>query len=148
MSDMSMSASIAWILPVTFIPGLAILILSTINKRNHIYDIITDRMDKDNPALVPIIHIHLNRLRYIHLALTMLYAGIGSLGLSSLLGGITSELTAISMYVVLILVCLGLLFLCIAVGMLIYESSLSTKAMKQEFRLNEARMHQLIQANA
>ncbi len=127
-----MTPSIAWILPVTFIPGLAILIMSTINKRTHVYDIVTNRMDRKDPELVPVIKIHLRRLRFIHLALTMLYSGIGSLALASLTGGLTSEWVEISAYLVVGLIVLGLIFLSIAVGFLIYESSLSTKALLKE----------------
>lgn len=74
----------SWILPFTFIPGVAMLILSTSNRFYHVKELIRGKLI-DEAKMVPwSLDDLMGRARLLHRALVVQYISIGSFALSAL----------------------------------------------------------------
>ncbi|MEO0897057.1 MAG: DUF2721 domain-containing protein [Bacteroidota bacterium] len=124
----------AFIIPVSFIPGIAILIVSTINKRSNIYDAISNYSHRQMPP-EELILLQEKRLIIIHRILTLLYLAVAFFSLSSFLGGLTINEMDLNQVIMVVLLCVGILFITVASFFLIYESHLATKAIIHESAL-------------
>lgn len=124
--------SLAWIFPVTFIPGLALLVMSSIHKRGYISQSISEYFMHDQQIPLEIVRLQEKRLELIHSALTSLYLGIFTFALSSLLGGLASLVVPVWRIIMVIMICWGILFLGAAAIILIFESRDATRVMKKE----------------
>ncbi len=129
--------SFSWILPVSFLPGIAILILSTINKRNYIYVALSSSISLIGKIDSAVMDLQEKRLKIIHQVLTLLYLGVASFSLSSLVGGLTLSEMALGNGLIMVLLCSGILSVTIGASLLIYESHLATKSIIRESKLRQ-----------
>lgn len=121
-----------WILPLSFIPGVGLLIMSTSNRFGQLNMEISKSLA--NP---PINRIFLNRLVYrsylFSYALVALYISVGSFSLGSLVGGLTLEWRSSFSHIILILtICLGVLCVLIASVLLMLESVSNLRSIKTQ----------------
>ena len=78
----------AWVLPFTFIPGAAMLILSTSNRYYHIKELIREVMQEERKKELWSFENLMRRARLFHRALVLLYVAIGNFSLSALTSNI------------------------------------------------------------
>lgn len=74
----------SWILPFTFIPGVAMLILSTSNRFYHVKELIRGKLIDDAKMTPWSLDDLMGRARLLHRALVLQYVSIGSFALSAL----------------------------------------------------------------
>ena len=81
-----------WYLPITLVPGIGLLILSTSNLMLTLTNeigVIIPRLKKEEDI---IIYQKINQLKRLNLTMVLLYIAVACLVLSSLIGGITENL--------------------------------------------------------
>jgi len=122
----------AFILPVSFIPGIAILIVSTINKRSNIHEVLLQYRREEHPIPEGHFEIQEKRLLIIHRILTLLYLAVAFFSLASFLGGLTINTMELNEMIMFILLCIGILFITSAAFLLIYESHVATQSVRME----------------
>jgi len=84
-----------WIVPVTLVPGIALIVLSTSNFVISLNREITE-LNNNKDKYQEIISLKLIQLRRLNLALLMLYIGIFFFLTSGILGAITEPVTIYS----------------------------------------------------
>ena len=78
----------SWILPFTFIPGVAMMVLSTSNRLYYVTSMIREIVVTKNHIYANDVEKLLARIRHFHLALVSFYISIGLLAFSALVGNI------------------------------------------------------------
>lgn len=78
----------AWVIPLTFLPGVAALILSTSNRYFNVKNLIRSAVDKGKKEYA--LHL-LRRCKFFHRALTFLYLSIGCFSIAALLGNLSNN---------------------------------------------------------
>lgn len=130
-----MEESIAlWIVPLTFLPGIGALILSTSNRFFHVNGLIRTEI-KDNPGNKEYVQKLLKRSELFHGALACLYLAIASFSIASLLANIYTNWILGHMTVRFMsdgLVLLGVVLVVMASIQLIRESFLSARALRKQ----------------
>ena len=130
-----MEAGIAlWIVPLTFLPGIGALILSTSNRFFHVNGLIRTEL-KDNADNKDYIQKLLRRSELFHGALTCLYSAIASFSIASLLANLYAHWLLGHMTVRFIsdgLVLLGVVLVVMASVQLIRESFLSARILRKQ----------------
>ena len=80
-----------WIVPLTFLPGVAGLILSTSNRYFHVNNLIREAIKKEEQQDKTYVSKLLKRSEFFHRALTFLYLSIGCFSVSALIGNLTQS---------------------------------------------------------
>ena len=83
-----MSELDSWIIPFTFIPGVAMLVLSTSNRLYYVVSMIREVVSTKDHIYAKDIDKLLKRLHHFHFALVAFYISIGLLAVSALIGNI------------------------------------------------------------
>ena len=118
-----------WILPLSFIPGVGLLIMSTSNRFGQLNAEIAKNLTS-TPVNRPLLDRLVFRSYLFSYSLVTLYIAVGSFSLGSLIGGLTLEWTVVSKTILLITICLGVLCVLIAAVLLILESINNLKCIK------------------
>ena len=120
-----------WLIPLSLIPGIAILIISTSLKNNQARsEILQLIMEKDDAARKSRMINNLKRHLYFRNAFISFYVSIVFLVLASLIGTLTNKITNLNL-LTMILICLAALCVVYASIQLILESSLATRVVKE-----------------
>ncbi len=121
-----------WYLPITLVPGIGLLILSTSNLMltlsTEISTIITN-IDGDNP----IISRKLNQLKKLNMTMVLLYISVACLVVAGLLGGVSSSI-GVENNIVLYIAILGILFILSALSLLIVYSFRAISIRQDQFK--------------
>ena len=124
-----------WLSPLLLLPGAGLLIMSTSQRFNRLHDEIHHLMEEDSGKSAGIANHLMQRAKYFRNALVFLYLSIAIFAVAGLLGGITSGLGDISIYITIALTIIGIFCLAAASIILIKESSLALKII--ELHTNE-----------
>jgi uncharacterized membrane protein len=126
-----MHDSTMWLIPLSLIPGIAILIISTSLKNNQarseIFQLIMENKDSERKSRM--IN-NLKRHLYFRNAFISFYISIVLLVLASLIGTLTNKITNLNL-LTLILICLAALCVVYASIQLILESLIATHVVKE-----------------
>ncbi len=123
-----------WLTPVLLLPGVALLLISTVTRSGQI-DAELHRMldNKDNNSRILAGHL-LTRSTLVRNAIVCMYVSVGLFSLASFLGGLTAvaaEWTSLSHWIMVGLTCLGILGLIAAAHQLIRESFISLEIVRE-----------------
>ena len=133
----------AWILPFTFIPGAAMLVLSTSNRYFHIKELIREVMLEQRKKELWSFEDLMRRAKLFHHALVALYISIGSFSLSALIGNIHQNWLSSASPVFVMLsdafVLMGVVCVVLASGVLIREATLSLRHIEDSVRHSNKR---------
>lgn len=120
-----------WLIPLSLIPGIAILIVSTSLKynqaRKEILKLITEKKDSERKSRM--IN-HLKRHLYFRNAFISFYISIVFLVLASLIGTLADKITNLNL-LTMILICLAALCVVYSAIQLILESLIATRVVKE-----------------
>ena len=122
-----------WIIPFTFIPGVAALILSTSNRFFHVNSLIRSQIKEGGRQ--DILGRLLKRSSFFHSALTLMYTSIGCFSVSALLGNLHQNWYPGSEEIIIfsdILVLSGVFCVVTASIQLVRESFLSFTMIKEQ----------------
>ena len=119
-----------WLSPLLLLPGAGLLIMSSSQRFNRLHDEIHHLIERDSNKSQKTVKHLMKRVHYFRNALVLLYSSIAVFATAGLLGGITSGLGDVSLYITVGLTFFGILFLAAASIILIKESSLSLEIMK------------------
>lgn len=121
-----------WYLPITLVPGIGLLILSTSNLMltlsTEISTIISN-IDGENP----IIRRKLNQLKKLNMTMVLLYISVACLVVAGLLGGVSSSI-GVENNIVLYIAILGILFILSALSLLIVYSFRAISIRQDQFK--------------
>jgi hypothetical protein len=106
------------------------LILSTSIRLNRLHDEVHHQTEQQHSPSKEIIDHLLMRAKYFRNALVLLYSSISIFAVAGIIGGLTSGLGDISMYITIALTIIGIFCLAAASIILIKESTLSLEIMK------------------
>ena len=127
-----------WLSPLLLLPGAGLLIMSTSQRFNRLHDEIHHLMEEDSGKSAGTAHHLMQRAKYFRNALVFLYLSIAIFAVAGLLGGITSGLGDVSIYITIALTIFGIFCLAAASIILIKESSLALKIIESYMKeLNE-----------
>ena len=119
------------LIPLSLIPGIAILIVSTSLKynqaRKEIFKLITEKKDSERKSRM--IN-HLKRHLYFRNAFISFYISIVFLVLASLIGTLADKITNLNL-LTMILICLAALCVVYSAIQLILESLIATRVVKE-----------------
>ncbi len=115
-----------WLTPLILLPGVALLIMSTSLRYNHLHE--ADGLSETGRA-----HL-MQRARFFFHALVSLYVCVGLFSLASLLGMLTAASPDLSAWIVLPLTALGVLSLTFAAVQLVRESILAHEVIEEHGR--------------
>ena len=120
-----------WLIPLSLIPGIAILIVSTSLKNNQarkeILKLITEKKDSERKSRM--IN-NLKRHLYFRNAFISFYISIVFLVLASLIGTLADKITNLKL-LTMILICLAALCVVYSAIQLILESLIATRVVKE-----------------
>ena len=120
-----------WLIPLTLIPGIAILIISTSLRNNQarseILKLIAEKKDSERKSRTID---NLKRQLYFRNAFISFYISIVFLVLASILGTLPNTITNLNL-LTMILICLAALCLVYASIQLISESLIATRVIKE-----------------
>ncbi len=120
-----------WLIPLSLIPGIAILIVSTSLKynqaRKEIFKLITEKKDSERKSRM--IN-NLKRHLYFRNAFISFYISIVFLVLASLIGTLADKITNLKL-LTMILICLAALCVVYSAIQLILESLIATRVVKE-----------------
>jgi len=120
-----------WLIPLSLIPGIAILIISTSLKnkqaRSEILQLIVEKKDSERKSLM--IN-NLKRHLYFRNAFISFYISIVFLVLASLIGTLADKITNLNL-LTMILICLAALCVVYSAIQLILESLIATRVVKE-----------------
>ncbi|MCG8608494.1 DUF2721 domain-containing protein [bacterium] len=119
-----------WLTPLLFLPGVALLVMSTSVRYGQIHGELHGLLDRGNSTDVHAGQL-LRRSTFFRNALVSLYLGFGLFSLASLLGGLTVKWAMASTWIVTGLTCVGILTLVFAAFELIRESLLSLRIIEE-----------------
>lgn len=124
-----------WLSPLLLLPGAGLLIMSTSQRFNRLHDEIHHFLEESTQkSRHSFLHL-IQRAKYFRNALLFLYLSIAIFAVAGLLGGITSGLGNISVYITIALTITGIFCLAAASIILIKESTLSLEIIN--IHLNE-----------
>lgn len=113
-----------WLTPLLFLPGVALLVLSTSIRYGRIHNEL-HHLTEHSPAAGDAVAKLMHRAKLFCNALVSLYLSFGLFSLASLLGGLTKQWLEISRWLTTGLMCLGIASLVFAAYELARESILS-----------------------
>jgi len=119
--------------PLTFLPGIGMLIMSTSRRYIELINQMQRVFQQEQKYTQHFFSCQQQRLRMFKWALTFLYLCVGLILLGSLLGGITISSHPLSEYLLLSFVILAVLSALLAVGVLIRESFVSASLINEQF---------------
>ncbi len=128
------SALMSWIVPFTFIPGVAALILSTSNRFFHVNGLIRTLVKDSKKGHEAEIAKLLRRSHYFHRALTSFYIAIGCFSIAALMGALHERWFAGDVLCTLAadgLIVAGVVFVVFAAVQMILESMLSFRMIRK-----------------
>jgi len=124
-----------WLTPVTLLPGVALLLISTVARSGQIDMEVHRMMDKkDDSSLVDSV---LTRSTLVRNAIVSMYISIAVFALASLLGGLAvigANWTELALWIVVSLTGIGILVLFAGSYYLIRESTISHEMVQQRCR--------------
>jgi len=120
-----------WIIPITFIPGVGMLILSTSNRfgqlNGEINQLLSGNLKLDNMML----EYQIRRSHLFSNTLICLYIGVTSFSLGSLVGGVlTFYWSKFAQWFLISSICLGVGCVVGAATLLIIESAIASKVVR------------------
>ncbi len=120
-----------WILPFTFIPGAAMLVLSTSNRYFHVKELIREIMLEEHKKKLWSFEDLMERAKLFYYALVVLYVAIGSFSLSALTGNIHQNWINSDSSICIVIsdsfVLIGVVCIVLASAILIREATLSLR---------------------
>ncbi len=116
-----------WITPLALLPGVALLILSTSTRFGHLHSEIHHLRHEKQPIPDHLI----KRARYFNNALSLLYASVIFFALGALFGGFSTLSVDTFYWVVIILLCFGILAIVAASFYLFNESRTAFKIIEE-----------------
>ncbi len=120
-----------WLIPLSLIPGIAILIISTSLKNNQarseIFQLIMENKDSERKSRMTN---NLKRHLYFRNAFISFYISIVFLVLASLIGTLADKITNLNL-LTMILICLAALCVVYSAIQLILESLIATRVVKE-----------------
>jgi len=123
-----------WLTPLLFLPGVALLILSTPVRYGQIHGEIHHLLESGKDEYTKELTSQLfRRSRLFRNALITFYVCVGLLAVASILGGLLNAVGMWADILVMIMTCLGVLFMLLATIFLIRESILSLDIIKKHF---------------
>lgn len=131
-----------WLTPVTLLPGVALLLISTVARSGQIEMEVQRMMDKKNDT--SLIDSVLNRSTLVRNAIVSLYISIAIFALASLLGGLAvigANWTELALWIVVSLTGIGILVLFAGTYYLIRESTIRHEMVQQRCRRFSSEKH-------
>ncbi len=119
-----------WLTPLLFLPGVALLVMSTSVRFGQIHGELHNLLEHGSASDMTAGQL-LKRSTLFRDALVSLYCGFGLFSLASLLGGLTITWLEASMWIVVAITCLGIFTLVFASAQLIRESVLSLRIIEE-----------------
>ena len=120
-----------WYIPITILPGVSLLVLSTINLIISLNEELK-QLNKDRSLYLEIIELKLKQLKVLSYALIALYISLFSMVVSGILGSLLTSNQSISITVLLI----GTLILSLAITLLISYSIKSLSIRQKHLKIN------------
>lgn len=118
-----------WYIPITIIPAIGLLTLSTVNLLVSLNNEIRE-LNKEKEKYISIIQLKLGQLKELNYALIAQYLA----AFLFVIGGISGQISKSDMIVVY-LVLLGVVFLTISIGLLIYYALKSVAIRQKHLKL-------------
>jgi hypothetical protein len=119
-----------WISPLLLLPGAGLLIMSTSARYAQIHEELHELLSMDDAVPAGSRVYFLRRATLFRNALVSLYTAAGLLALAGLLGGLTSAWEDLSVWMIFLLTCLGILGLIVGIGFLVRESITSLEVIR------------------
>ena len=121
-----------WIFPLTILPGIGLLIMSSTNWSVAIAGEINDLLQSDECNMI-LLQKKIQQLGLVNRALVALYLCAALCALSGFMSGIMQYQMESSQFVATFLLCFGMVFLLVATVMLIIYAFRATNIKRQQF---------------
>lgn len=121
----------SWIIPLTFIPAVGLIIMST-SARFSALSVELNKLLAQQDANPQVIKKQIKRSRLFNNALVSLYVAVASFSMGALLGGLSEQLPDISHWALMISVCMGVLCLVFSSIQLIIESIIARQVLETQ----------------
>ncbi len=123
-----------WLTPLIFLPGVALLILSTSARYNRLHDEVHELLEHGHEVPAGTIRLLMRRAHLFRNALVALYVCVGLFAVASLFGAVFIGWSDVSRWIVIGLLGIGISCLSGAAAMLIRESILSLDIIRAHAR--------------
>lgn len=120
-----METALIWVVPISFIPGAGLLIMSTTHRLIYLRQL---EEANDDYAMNKL---HLKREALLGRALQWLYLSVVMFAAGSLMGGMSDLIGEISQDILMIATCLGILFILAGTAYLFQESRHLVRSLKK-----------------
>lgn len=120
-----------WVAPLSFLPAICLLILSTVNRYTRIKTLIYEYTEKKEFCDARYLKREFKRASLMRNALFCLYLAVAVIAIGTLLALLTeskAQILNIDIFIAVVLIL-------IAAGMMIYETSISLKIMQDYLKL-------------
>ena len=123
----------SWYLPITLLPSIGFFIMSTTNVSNALSAEISQLLALDTSRDKPILSRKINQLRLLSISLVLLYGSAIFLAVASLVSGLGASLMVHADQVVFLLICGGILAVCIALALLMAYAVRAVRIKRDQF---------------
>ena len=130
-----------WYIPVTLLPGVGLLIMSTSNLLNAISAELTMLIREGHPALIKVVERKIGQVGLINKSLVSLYVSSASYVLAGLIGALVSSNPKVFEQIQFALLLTGTLAVLIALVLLTLFSYHAVSIKREQFRLRLMENH-------
>lgn len=123
----------SWYLPITLLPSIGFFIMSTTNVSNALSAEISQLLALDTSRDKPILSRKINQLRLLSFSLVLLYGSAIFLAVASLVSGLGAGLMVHADQVVFVLICAGIMAVCVALALLMLYAVRAVKIKRDQF---------------
>lgn len=124
----------SWYLPITLLPSIGFFIMSTTNVSNALSAEIAQLMALDTVRDKPILNRKINQLSLLSNTLVLLYGSAIFMAVAGLIAGLNANFMVMAETLVAILLCGGILAVCIALVLLMIYAFRAVNIKRDQFR--------------
>lgn len=124
----------SWYLPITLLPSIGFFIMSTTNVSNALSAEIAQLMALDTVRDKPILNRKINQLSLLSNTLVLLYGSAIFMAVAGLIAGLNANFMVMAETLVAILLCGGILAVCIALVLLMIYAFRAVNIKRDQFQ--------------
>ncbi|MGB0522546.1 MAG: DUF2721 domain-containing protein [Flammeovirgaceae bacterium] len=122
----------SWIVPLTFIPAVGLIIMSTSARFSALSTEINSMLKQEDEGSAKLFQKQMKRSRLFNNALVSLYVAVACFSLGALFGGLGEHIPHFSYWSLMISICLGVLCMVYASIQLIVESIITRQVIESK----------------
>lgn len=123
----------SWYLPITLLPSIGFFIMSTTNVSNALSAEISQLLALDTVGDKLIVKRKINQLSLLSIALVLLYGSAIFLAVAGLISGLNANFMFMAETLVAVLLCGGILAVCVALVLLMIYAFRAVKIKRDQF---------------